>query len=283
MSDVWQLDANAARLAANHVGNAVLDLAHPDLGLLLRLSNTANFLEPSAVVPQLQILGATFGHRQPLEPAQTDAYVRGDDIVATYEEAAPQRIRMQVYWRHLQPAEFAPDWSAHVLSAFDLILSLNTSLLDSNPQSNVRSLLSPACMMFHLRQIDSNQLRAEPLPPSVIANETSHSIAVAPGNGNTGCFIARWESVPYGYVEMVHPIDFCRSTIVFSSRPPTNQASPLKISSTVIEHHLFQERLEKGVILRARVRSAIVARPHDEAVAVTAYQQFAAAEPPLTV
>ena len=35
-------------------------------------------------------------------------------------------------------------------------------------------------------------------------------------------------------------------------------------------HHLFQQRLEKGVILRQRIRAAIVACKHDEAVATDA-------------
>jgi hypothetical protein len=76
---------------------------------------------------------------------------------------------------------------------------------------------------------------------------------------------------------MVHPVDFCRSTVTFAKMPPT------PATSVLLEHHLFQQRLEKGVILRARIRCALVAWQQAEAAAQSAYQHFAAAGPPLTV
>ena len=66
---------------------------------------------------------------------------------------------------------------------------------------------------------------------------------------------------------MVHPVDF----------------GGAKVSTGTISHHLFQQRLEKGVILRARVRAAILHRKNDLATAQAAYERFAGAEPPLTV
>ena len=48
-----------------------------------------------------------------------------------------------------------------------------------------------------------------------------------------------------------------------------------------IAHRLFRTNLEKGVILRARVRSVFLARRGDTAAAAQCYAAFATADPPL--
>ena len=49
-----------------------------------------------------------------------------------------------------------------------------------------------------------------------------------------------------------------------------------------LSHRLFAERLEKGVILRSRIRGLFVPRDHDTELAQSEYRRFAASEPPLT-
>jgi hypothetical protein len=291
MSAVWQLDANSARLTGAE-WTAALDLARPDRGLLLLFDEATQLQQPALGDPQLQILGVMLGDQRPQMTEHADVYVRGNDVVATYDEAPPQCLRAQIYWRYLPPEEFSPQFPSNVLAGFDFILSLNTSLLDNNPQSHVSSSLSPGCTLLQLQRIGSGGLNARAIAPVEAAvGKDPHSVSFTSGNNNTGCFIARWELTPnratrYSYVEMVHPADFNRSVVTTSSMQSAASAPSTTTSQTggsSIKHHLFQQRLEKGVILRARIRAAVVKRSADEPMAITAYERFAAAEPPLTV
>jgi hypothetical protein len=72
-------------------------------------------------------------------------------------------------------------------------------------------------------------------------------------------------------VEMVHPIDFRGSTATSAG------------GSVGLSHDLFEQKLEKGVILRARIRGALVKQESDIDCAMAALGGFSAAEPPLTV
>jgi hypothetical protein len=91
-------------------------------------------------------------------------------------------------------------------------------------------------------------------------------------------FIVRPAEGNFSYVEIVHLAESCRSKASRSVQSMTDKSPAINLA-----HHLFQQRLEKGVILRAWIRAALVERQCDEAAALAAYQHFAAAEPPLTV
>ena len=56
---------------------------------------------------------------------------------------------------------------------------------------------------------------------------------------------------------------------------------PEDVGTLRVSHQLFSERLEKGVILRARLRGVFLPRQRDTRVAAACYTAFAAAEPPL--
>ncbi|HZZ26635.1 MAG TPA: hypothetical protein VFE46_01405 [Pirellulales bacterium] len=281
MSVVWQLAANSARITCP-AWNATLDLQHPDRGLMLRLANSGGNLESSKASSPLQILAAKFGNEEPLVPAHIDAYVRGNDLIASYDAAGSQQIRVQIYWRCLTPAEFAPAAADQVLAAFDLIFSMNTSLLDSEPKSQVRSVFSSECAMLHLKPSASKKFHPEQIQLPVASTATEQGLVFTAANQATGCFMVRREACPFSYVEMVHPNDFYRSSIVASSLPSPSQRPPAETNRIAIEHNLFPLRLEKGVILKARVRSAVISRQQDEATVVAAYQQFLSTELPLT-
>jgi hypothetical protein len=271
MISTWQLNGNGHSAALVADGwSATVDLRAPQQGLSVKLAGlTGN----QAVV---RILGVDFGEASPVDPTRIDAYVRGNDLVATYGEAAPLRLRSQIYWRWLPAAEFAPDLAEHVTVAFELVLSSNTSLLDSDPQSSVRSQVSFA---EHANQLLKDQragLIAAKLEQAA-GGELKHSETILPQTNGTGCLFIQIKGTPYSYVELVHPSDYQSSTVTLTSvaEPSGSEAS--------IEHQVFHTRLEKGVILRARLRSALVAREKDEAIAIAAYQNFARTEPPLTV
>ena len=71
---------------------------------------------------------------------------------------------------------------------------------------------------------------------------------------------------------MVHPLDFVESGLTPSADGALRWTT-----------RLFQGRLEKGVILRSRLKALIASRSHDIATAALCYRDFAASEPPLTV
>jgi hypothetical protein len=234
-SAAWQLDGHVAKLAVADLEISV-DVAAPSNGLSLRR-------KAASLIEAQQILCVELGNRDPLDAASVDVFARGQDLVATYAERPPRHVRAQVYWRSIAADEFAPSLPQSVAIAFDLILSVNTSVLDEDPKSTVRSSVASAAEIVNVE-------------------------------GAPGCFMIRRGGAGLTYVEMVHPADYQESeAFIDDSAPPRGQ----------LAHRLFAERLEKGVILRARVRAGLVDRQSDEAAALAAYQRFAAAEPPLTV
>jgi hypothetical protein len=73
------------------------------------------------------------------------------------------------------------------------------------------------------------------------------------------------------YIEMVHPSDF--RGVEFA-----------RVGGGVtLQSHLFEDRLEKGVIRRGRIRSWLVPAAGDLTAAERLGHQFAHSEPPLTV
>ena len=76
------------------------------------------------------------------------------------------------------------------------------------------------------------------------------------------------------YVEMIHPADF-QHDAVGEDNP---EGRTLRIT-----HHLFRTNLEKGVILRARVRGVFLSQQNDAKVVAQCYARFAAADPPLSM
>jgi hypothetical protein len=70
---------------------------------------------------------------------------------------------------------------------------------------------------------------------------------------------------------MIHPADF-----------HSDELLPGAGDAVMLRHRLFLSDLEKGVILRARVRGLLLPRQGDQPAAAEAYTEFAASPPPLT-
>ena len=81
MSAAWQLDGTTARLFGAQAG-ATIDLAQPAGGLVVSIPGVA--WNDSA----LRILGIEVGNEITLSGARLDAYIRGADLVATFDEGA---------------------------------------------------------------------------------------------------------------------------------------------------------------------------------------------------
>jgi len=266
----WQLEGQRARLL-NAAVEASIDLAHAERGLSVVTPNTPN------TGPRLSVMGFTVGDTQ-LDRLEIDAYVRQHDLIATFERPEPQPIRAQVYWRWLEPKEFAPDFSGHVLVAFDLITSVNTSLLDADPVSSAGSSIQPVAAFLNLARNKAGGLHAVQIGSPSDRRDGATVRQIAQSDSGTGCFIGRIADGSHSWVEMVHPTDIRGSEATFSD----SNSLPDHLAVGLV-HDLFEQRLEKGVILRARIRTALVRQDSDSDCAMAAFRRFSAAEPPLTV
>jgi hypothetical protein len=186
-----------------------------------------------------------------------DSFVRGNDLVATYQGQPPLTVSPQIYWR-------AKHESARSAVAVEVVLSMRTDLLDSQPFSAVDSIVAN-CVLFHAEELDSRAFR-------------SMTSASVPGRFISGgpashLFVFRNEQSNLSYAEMVHPSDFAGAEIDYRGEAT---------GSVRLRSVLFPERLEKGVIRRARVCGWFLPAENDLAVAVELARQFINEPLPLT-
>ena len=177
--------------------------------------------------------------------ASADHWLRGADVVATYEPDDPRRLRSTVMWR-------SHGSHAGVVS-LEVVVSAQTSLLETEVAVAVRSdvaadglLWSPGGDSVRWRSLATG----ETLPEA--------AAAVLARRPRSSCLIA------------VHPADARRIDVDRGA------------SRCGVTCRLFAAPLEKGVLLRSRVLTAIGPADGDEAWADRALRAFAASPPPLT-
>lgn len=219
---VWRLQGTLATLDTPAGCEASLDLSRPWLGLRIAgLSEACRFLGVAVLCAEPAI-------------APYDSYVRGRDLVATYEQNAERPIRTTLYWRVLEEAD-----AAGAQLAIELVVSVQTSLLESRPTLEV--------------QTDAHAA-AVPLPPELV-----------------GCSLLRLAASDASYLELLHPAAFATSE---------QEVHGVRVR---LRHLLFfPEDLEKGVILRARLRAILMPSAGDSEAAAGYYRRFLASPPPLT-
>lgn len=244
----WQLENDRARLTIGRLA-AHLDLNAPERGLH-QIAVDGQPLDAHLLAVQfVPTIGA------PL----LDFYVRGDDLVATYGQTEELAYRPQVYWRAAQPQQ------PQTYAALDVHVSVQTSLLDSQPVVRVTSRL-PVTEAWRLD--DSGRFE-----PAVA--EGSAKMRLTPDDG-PGCVLYRLQDSPadrpLSYAEMVQPCDFLELTVQRSSDGNSVQTA----------HRLFATFLEKGVIRRARLRGVLVDRDEDLATAAAWYGRMTSERLPLT-
>ena len=237
---MWKLNNSVGTLRHEFYA-ATVDLRRPDFGIhALEIHDSK--------LPEAKLLAIDLQDSSP--PAIDEAYVRGDDLVATYEQTEPRSFCPQVNWRVL-----AEEQSRF---GFELLFSAQTSLLDSDPSVKLRShLLAESACVFagpsaDIQKIDAGALLTFSNPDRVSA------------------VLVRLANVAWSYVELLNDSDFHQLEI---SRAD---------SVAQLSYRLFPERLEKGVIRRARARGLFVPRDGDEQAARECVQQLADADPPLT-
>jgi hypothetical protein len=134
-------------------------------------------------------------------PASIETYVRGSDLVTTHPATAERPTRVQVYWRRWH------DLSESISAALELIVSVQTHLLDSDPT-----------VVLETMALHGSHARTHADYAELISDE--RHLLVLP-----------------------HPHDDTKFEMVQNSAD----------GFSILRHKLFQNRLEKGVILRGRL------------------------------
>ena len=251
----WQLKGSQAQLEIAGL-RGTLDTTDPIAGLTLVRGAGAGPAESTPADLQLFALEWPAMQAVRQRPASPECRLCCDGLVAIYRESPAWPIQLDVVWRAVPP----PD-DKRVVAVLDVVLSIHTSLLDSHPQLTVATTV-PKCPAFRLTDW---------------ASVSWQSLDVAAGREQVlepptgcGCVMLRVPGEMWSYAEMVHPADFRRDRCV-DCRPDRLQ----------LRHSLFPQTLEKGVLVRARMRGTWVARDGDLETAAACYFAFAAGEPPL--
>jgi len=192
-----------------------------------------------------------------------DCYVRGGDLVATYAKLPPHLIQPQLYWR--ASSERGGD-----VCRLELVLSMQTELLDSDPQASVMS-FGWETELFHTGELIGTEFeRVE--GPRVSPEDRPSTLSFERNSTASHLFVFRHAKTGVSYAQMVHPSDFVSLDVhVEDSDKPW-----------LIDSKLFSERMEKGVIRRARICGWFLPAENDLAVAVELARQFIDEPLPLT-
>ncbi|MGI8978564.1 MAG: hypothetical protein ACR2FY_05025 [Pirellulaceae bacterium] len=247
---MWKLDGTEGCLEISGTITRV-DVAHPEQGFLCSASN-GRFMQllpaESPVAKSLKLV---------------EVYGRGNDLVALYEPLAPHQVQPSVYWR----ARW--DESRQGIGV-EMIVSMQTSLLDSYPETVVATGMptgevwgagSPAANS--LERLQLQRLEYGQFPLALSATDSSHRPSLV---------VYQPRDTPFAYVEMVHPSDFVATQVELN-----------RWGESWATTRLFSERLEKGVIRRARIAGWHLPRKSDVlGSAGELYVQFAAEPLPLT-
>jgi hypothetical protein len=186
-----------------------------------------------------------------------EAYVRGDDLVATYQATDDWPFAPQVYWR----ADALPSIDQE-LSSLSLLVSVSTHLLDTHPRICAVTQLA-ADEVLHVMPSDDDHVRTTSLRGR---GET----VLYPDRG-VCCLLWRLPGGQVSYAEIVPANDF-RELTVRQEKDGMCQA----------RWELIAEFLEKGVIRRTRLQSAFLPRACDVELAADCCRNFAARPLPLT-
>ena len=217
----WSLTTDRAQLA---VGPLQLSVQHAS-----PRSGISTIRWQSEAQTGLRLLQLQSPACSPVQPPLLDAYLRGNDLVASYAEAERGAVQPHVYFRAGAQGSAA---------GVELIVSMQTSLLDSEPESLVTTEL-PASEVLVLDSVIEHRPEALPLESLPVNYASSASKAAY-------LFLFRISDT-LSYAEMVHPGDFV--SVELTSLAAELDGKP----RFQLTWRLFPERLEKGVIRRCRI------------------------------
>jgi hypothetical protein len=244
---MWQLADSRASFSFGPLAGQV-NLAKPEVGLQSIRVGGAAWTDASLLRVRLP------SGQSAADAKLAESYVRGCDLVATYDPLPPFTLQPQIYWRLREFASLAA-------CGIELILSVKTSQLYSEPQTPVGSQIARADSI--------TTWSADGRSQSIAAS--SMPLTLREGEGGQGIVAFEPAIGGYIYVEMIHPSDFRAIAI---------ETAPGGRLCTAVE--IFQEHLEKGVIRRARVGGWFLPQADWRTHAWELYQTLAAEPPPLT-
>jgi hypothetical protein len=242
----WILHQSHATL--DHCGvHGEVDLAKPAGGL-------GRLIVDNVPVENASILGINL---DPHSDAPVDAYVRCGDLVATYPETPNRPARVQIYWRA------GGDQGTSQAAFVDLQISVQTNELGvPTPIETVSRL--PGWQVWRLTKPRDGEF--------ALLDIGGDQELLGPDDG-PGCLLFRSGDRRWSYVEMVHPADFHATELTAATRAD---------AAWQLRHRLFPDALEKGVILRGRIRAAWLPPGDDQALASALYRALVDMPPPLT-
>lgn len=189
--------------------------------------------------------------------AVADAYVRGGDLVATYQPADAWPYAPQIYWRADRPESVD-----NLLGSLALLVSVQTHLLGTCPRITVTSEIA-SDEVLHVVPAGSASAHAEPLT-------AQRDCTLQPRSGLC-CLVRRLADAPFSYAEIMPASDFRELTVRHGAD-----------GACRTQWKLFADFLEKGVIRRARLQAAFLPRQDDVELAAACCQALEGRPLPLT-
>ncbi len=253
-NDVWQIDAEChvdqQRIQNAHCASgdfaATLDLLRPGDGL-------QQVVWRDRLVTELSCLRIA---PHPPSPAEgetiLEAYPRGADLIVHYAQLPVRTSRPAMRWSLME---------AEPAVGVEVTLSMQTSLLDSDPTLSIQSRFGSGSVL---------QLPRD-------ASDDAHCLETGQviEKGAPSGFVFRPERADWSYVELVFPADFCGAHLRAAEGKDGTRAQKELV------YQLFHEPLEKGVIRKARIQSLFLPRADDIQNASMALRKLVAAPTPL--
>jgi hypothetical protein len=256
---IWRLNGHMAKLAHPQL-RGLLDLARSQRGL--------HELEVSGIrFEGTGLLGVGIsGDSLDASAAPSECHARATDLVAVYRAAPERPFEVELRWRICplhQPA--AP------LPAMELILSVRTELPRHQPELATQSVLAGG---EALGLLSGEEDAFAPLVPAAGAPVRFDPLSGRP------CWLLRPVEAPWSYAEMLRPSELKHGELgllsdVEGERDRRGQFFRLR-------QRLFVGELEKGVLVRCRVRGMFLPRQDDARRAAAAFAAFVAEEPVLS-
>jgi hypothetical protein len=224
----WKFQSPLGTLECGALAGQV-DVAQPQLGLHHIRCQSASL--DGCICSVQRRPNAPSGSTTANWPAKlSDAYVRGSDLVATYQATDAWPFAPQIYWRadRLQVAD-------ERLASVALLVSVSTHLLDTHPRISAGAQLVADEILYVVRS-GSGELQVSPL---ACGKET-----VLHPSGDACCLLWRLEGGSLSYAEIVPANDFRECSVRYE-----------KDGACHARWELIAEFLEKGVIRRTRLQS----------------------------
>jgi hypothetical protein len=245
---VWSLRGNVAEWRCGKLSGRI-DASRPDMGL-----HDVTFDGGQQTIDLIRAYRSDITGEESWPLPVVESYLRGNDLVASYQATDDWPFSPQLYWRANSLCVVDG-----VLASVSLLVSVQTHLLDTVPQIAVKSQM-PCDETLFVSAIGSAH-------PSTVRIDSSPMIPTA---NEDCCVVSRLSDLPLSYVEIIPAGDFH----AISLRNEGNGAA--------FEWRLFDEFLEKGVNRRARVHAVIVPRESDVEIAVACCKAIDGLELPLT-